>query len=69
MLIGSSQYELGLWMGRHLFRVLMLSASFVSGDFLRLTRENLFSGVFFSPEKVPIVFCLERWRVMFKPGC
>lgn len=44
MLIGSSQCELGLWTGRHLFRGLMLSASFVVGDFLRLTCENLSSG-------------------------
>lgn len=49
----------------------VLSANFLTEDFLRLMCENLFlwSSWLIFPKEVPVVFCLERWWVMFKPGC
>lgn len=59
LLIGSSLCEPGLVASWHLFRDLMLSASFLNGDFFRW-KSFLWSSLFF-PEEEPVVLCLERW--------
>lgn len=71
LVMGSSLCELALGMGRGFFRTIVLSANFLTEDFLRLMCENLFlwSSWLIFPKEVPVVFCLERWWVMFKPGC
>lgn len=70
MLIGSSQCELALWT-----RSTSLQGPDVICQLCRwglpqvdMWKSFLWSSLF-SPEKVPIVFRLERWWVTFKPGC